>query len=183
MTPLLETERLWMRPLELSDAAQAQALFPRWEVVRYLTATVPWPFPEDGCYRYYADRALPAMERGEEWHWSLRLKENPEQMIGSIALLRGENNRGFWLGVPWQRLGLMTEAAQRATEFWFEELGFDRMCSPKAIENTGSVRVSEKTGMRLARTGEHDYVSGRLPTEWWEITREMWVTQRSNRSK
>lgn len=172
----IETERLLLRPLELSDAAQAQKLFPKWEVVRYLTAAVPWPFPPDGCYRYYQDHALPAMERGEEWHWTLRLKSHPEQMIGSIALLLGDKtNRGFWLGEAWQGRGLMTEAVEAVNCFWFETLGFDRLRAPKAVANIGSVRISAKTGMRLIWTGEQEYVSGKLPTELWEITREDWL--------
>jgi hypothetical protein len=44
----LETPRLWLRLLELADAEQAQPLFAQWEVVRYLTNQVAWPFPPDG---------------------------------------------------------------------------------------------------------------------------------------
>jgi [ribosomal protein S5]-alanine N-acetyltransferase len=63
-TALLETERLLLRPLEVADAPAAQALFPRWEIVRYLAAVVPWPYPSDGALTFYRDVALPAMERG-----------------------------------------------------------------------------------------------------------------------
>ncbi|MGA7350150.1 MAG: GNAT family N-acetyltransferase [Acidobacteriaceae bacterium] len=84
MDPTLETARLLLRPLQLSDAEQVQILFPHWEVVQYLNAVVPWPYPPDGALTYYRDRALPAVERGDEWHWTLRLKENPGQIIGGI---------------------------------------------------------------------------------------------------
>ena len=40
MTPVLETARLLLRPLELVDAEQIQQVFPQWEVVRYLTVRV-----------------------------------------------------------------------------------------------------------------------------------------------
>ena len=64
---------------------------------------MPWPYPPDGAYTFYRDVALPAVERGEAWHWTLRLKSRPEQMIGSITLRNGETkNRGFWLGLPWR---------------------------------------------------------------------------------
>ena len=68
LTPTLETTRLLLRPLELADAPQIQALFPNWEIVRHLAAQVPWPYPADGAYRYIRDIALPAEERGEAWH-------------------------------------------------------------------------------------------------------------------
>lgn len=50
---------------------------------------------------------LPAIARGQQWHWTLRLKTCPENLIGSIALMRGEKeNRGFWLGLEWHGQGL-----------------------------------------------------------------------------
>jgi [ribosomal protein S5]-alanine N-acetyltransferase len=75
--PSLETARLFLRPLELADAEQTQQLFPQWEIVRYLARTVPWPYPPDGAYTYYRDKALPAMDRRDAWHWTQRLKSDP----------------------------------------------------------------------------------------------------------
>jgi ribosomal-protein-alanine N-acetyltransferase len=179
MVPTLETRRLWLRPLELADAEQTQKIFPIWEVVRYLDAQVPWPYPQDGAFTFYRDVVLPAMERGEAWHWSLRLKEKPDRLIGSIALRRGaDKNRGFWLGLPWQGQGLMSEAAEAVTDYWFDVLGFQRLRVPKAADNPSSRRISEKQGMRLAGITEHNYVCGRLKTEIWEITAEEWHARR-----
>jgi RimJ/RimL family protein N-acetyltransferase len=180
IVPRLETLRLELRGLELEDARQAQVLFPQWEIVRYLASIVPWPYPEDGALSYYRDHALPAMERGDEWHWSLRLKNAPEQLNGCISLKRKENkNRGFWLGLPWQGRGLMTEAVEIVTDYWFDELKFSVMRAPKAIANTASRRISEKTGMRVVAVEERDYVSGRFATEIWEITAEEWRARRT----
>jgi hypothetical protein len=36
-----QTERLILRPLEMADARQMQALFPQWEIVRFLLNRVP----------------------------------------------------------------------------------------------------------------------------------------------
>ena len=58
------------------------------------------------------------------------------------------NNRGFWLGLPWQRKGLMSEAVEVITDYWFNELGFSVMRVPKAVVNTASRRISEKNGRR-----------------------------------
>ena len=176
----LETARLELHPLKLDDWKQTQALFPQWEIVRYLASVVPWPYPEEGALRYYRDDALPAMERGDEWHWSLRLKTNPDHLIGCICLMKGaDNNRGFWLGLPWHRMGLMTEAVEVVTTYWFEELKFPVLRAPKAISNTPSRRISEKSGMRVIATEERDYVSGRFPSEIWEITAEEWRARRA----
>jgi RimJ/RimL family protein N-acetyltransferase len=164
--------------LELADAPQAQLLFPHWEIVRYLSNVVPWPYPPDGAYTYYRNTALPAMDRGDEWHWTLRLKTDPDRLIGSVSLMKGENiNRGFWLGLPWHRQGLMTEACEAVTDFWFNTLKFPVLRAPKAVANTASRRISEESGMRLVAREEREYVSGRLPSEIWEITAEEWTAR------
>jgi RimJ/RimL family protein N-acetyltransferase len=163
MTPTLETPRLILRPLELADAAQAQALFPQWEIVRYLANVVPWPYRQNGPYKFYRDVALPAVERGDEWAWTLRLQHRPDQLIGAISLMRNErDNRGFWLGLHWQRQGLVSEASEVVTDYWFDVLRFPVMRVSKAVANTGSRRISEKQGMRVVATEDRDYVSSRF---------------------
>ena len=103
MVPEGQTRRLILRPLALADAAQIQELFPHWEIVRYLRNIVPWPYPADGALHFIRDFALPAIARGEQWVWTLRLKSAPEKIIGVIDLRKGEeDNRGFWLGLEWQ---------------------------------------------------------------------------------
>jgi RimJ/RimL family protein N-acetyltransferase len=68
----------------------------------------------------------------------------------------------------------MSEACVWVNDFWFETLGFDVLRVSKAVGNTTSRRISEKQGMRLIGFGEKDYVSGRLPSEIWEITAGEW---------
>ena len=181
MVPTLQTGRLSLRPLQLEDAEGAQSLFPHWEVVKFLNTQIPWPYPADGALTYFRDVALPAMERGTQWHWTLRLREAPEELIGAINLTSKETHatRGFWLGLPWHGRGLMTEAASAVNDYCFDVAGFDVLRIPKAVANTTSRRVSEKTGMRVIATEERDYVSGRLLTEIWEITADEWREKRT----
>ncbi|RXH54529.1 GNAT family N-acetyltransferase [Granulicella sibirica] len=183
-TPLIETERLLLRPLELADAAQAQPLFARWEIVRLLNDVVPWPFPRDGVETFYREKALPAMARGEEWHWTIRTRPHPEGLIGMISLKSEESrhasNRGFWIGLPWQGNGYATEASRAVTAFWFETLGFPTLTVPKATQNIASRKISEHSGMRLIRTEPHGFVCGQLPADIWQITREEWLALPGN---
>jgi [ribosomal protein S5]-alanine N-acetyltransferase len=169
---------LLLKPLELADAEQLQVLFPQWEIVRYLTDRVPWPYPPDGALVWCRDVVLPAVERGEQWHWTLRRKCEPSRLIGTIGLMKTENNnRGFWLDVPWQRRGLMTEATEVVTDYWFNALKSPILRAPKMRANVASRRISEKSGMRIAAVEERDYVSGRFLTEIWEITADEWNTR------
>jgi [ribosomal protein S5]-alanine N-acetyltransferase len=184
MTPELETPRLLLRPLRLEDAEQLQQVFPQWEIVRYLAAVVPWPYPPDGAYKYVNDIVLPAIARGELWQWTLRLKTDPEKIIGSIDVRVKENeNRGFWLDPRCHRRGLMSEACDAVTDFWFEVLKFPVLRAPKAVLNLASRRISEKQGMRLVATEERDYVSGRYLSEIWEITAEEWRENKKRRAQ
>jgi RimJ/RimL family protein N-acetyltransferase len=185
-TPIPEgrTARLLLKPMALADAEQIQALFPHWEIVKYLNAKVPWPYPPDGAQQYIRNAALPAMECGDEWHWTLRLLERPDTIIGVIGLIKGENeNRGFWLAPEHRGRGLMTEACAWASDFYFDVLGFERMRVPKAVANRASRRISERMGMHLLRLEERDFVSGRLPSEVWEITAEEWRAWKASREE
>ena len=182
MTPRLETARLLLLPLELADANQVQELFAQWEIVRYLNAVVPWPYPADGALAYIRDHALPAIARGELWCWTLRLKAAPERVIGAITLAGKEDeNRGFWLDPKQQGRGLMMEACDAVTDYWFEVLEKPVLRAPKAVANEASRRISVKQGMRIVSREERDYVSGCLPSETWEITAEEWRRRKKER--
>lgn len=182
MTPALETTRLHLRPLALEDAAQIQHIFPQWEIVQYLNAIVPWPYPPDGSLVWIRDHALPAMMRRDEWHWTLRRREAPQSIIGAIGLMRGErDHRGFWLAPEWRNRGLMTEAVTPVNDYWFDVLGFPVLRAPKAVANVASRRISEKTGMRLIGTEDRALVSGLQVSEIWEITAEEWRAFRGYR--
>ena len=173
---VLMTSRLILRPLEMTDAAAVQAGFPRWEIVRYLDAVVPWPYPPDGASTYIGQLCLPGMRRGEEWHWSLRRRADPEQLIGVISLRRKPgDNRGFWLDPVWQGQGLMAEACEAVTDFWFGELHQPLLQVVKAVANGRSRRMSVRTGMRVIETFEYDFVCGRMQAELWEMTRAEWL--------
>jgi ribosomal-protein-alanine N-acetyltransferase len=176
--PPLETTRLLLRPLTLEDAPAIQAHFPHWEIVRNLAAVVPWPYPEDGALTFLRDVVLPAMARGDGWSWSLRLREAPAQLIGVASLRRGDrDNRGLWVGRPWQGRGLGGEACRALERYWFEALGFPVLRIPKAAANVPSRRLSERAGMRVVERFEGRSVSGSAAMELWELTVEEWRTR------
>ncbi|MEQ7922159.1 GNAT family N-acetyltransferase [Xanthomonas sp. WHRI 1810A] len=172
--PTFTTPRLTLTPLQLTDVEAVQQLFPHWEVVRYLDRQVPWPYPADGALCYLQDAALPAMARGEEWHWMIRLTATG-QAIGCISLHdQPGNHRGFWLSPPWQGQGYMSEACEAVNRYWFETLDRPVLQVPKAVANQASRRVSEREGMVLVATGEGHFVSGVMEKQTWELTRARW---------
>lgn len=173
--PTLTTDRLLLKPLVAEDALQIQQLYPRWEIVRYMVSSVPWPYPENGAAHYVNNVALPDMAKGLAWIWTIRHRDNPDNLIGLICLYDVEdNNRGFWLVPEWQGQGLMREASIAATDYWFNTLNKPVLRAPKAADNIRSQRISTSSGMRLIRTEKKQYVSGLINSELWEITREEW---------
>ena len=116
--PTLTTERLLLKPLVAADAVQIQQRYPRWEIVRYMVASVPWPYPENGAENYVNNVALPDMAKGIAWFWTIRSREAPDELMGLICLYDVEdNNRGFWLAPEFQGQGYMREASIAVTDF------------------------------------------------------------------
>lgn len=180
MMPTLTTERLCLKPLVAEDAMQIQQLYPRWEIVRYMVASVPWPYPDDGAESYVNHVALPDMAKGIAWFWTIRRHEAPDDLMGLICLYDVEdNNRGFWLAPEYQQQGYMCEASIAVTDFWFNTLNKEVLRAPKAADNRRSQRISASSGMRLISTGKKAYVSGVLDSELWEITRDEWNARRA----
>ena len=177
--PPLETERLLLKPIELADAPAIQRIFPQWEIVRYLDARVPWPYPADGAEHVLRNVFLPFIEKGLWWSWTIRTRAEPDRLIGVVDLFDWEDDhRGFWIDPAMQGHGYATEAADAVTDYWFDVLGRPVLRVPKAAENIASRRVSERQGMRLIGTAEKDYVGGRMMSDIWEITREEWHARR-----
>lgn len=180
--PTLTTPRLILRPICIEDAPRIQQLQPHYEIVKHMTSAIPWPFPEDGALTYLRDTLLPSMEKGEEMAWALTLKAaGDDLLIGSIGLHELTSNRpvrGFWLGLPWHRQGLMTEAAKAVTSYALapepDGLGLPALYIHNAVDNTGSHRIKERMGGELLGYEERDYVAGRLKAALWKISAQNW---------
>jgi len=170
-----------LRPIRLTDAPAVQRYFPRWEIVRWLNAIVPWPYPDNGAESYLRE-ALEQVARGERFLWAICLKEAPDDLIGIIELRPDDGSRdqrGFWLATELQGKGLMTEAANLVTEYAFTELGWPHLWLTNASANIASRRVKERQGAQLVETKEVRYVSGGGPGEIWLLKREDWVRHRT----
>lgn len=179
-TPVLETARLILRPLRADDAPVIQRRFPRWEIVRHLTAAVPWPYPVDDAASHVA-RSLGQMERGEKCFWAITARGSDE-LIGRIDLWPDDGSsrdmRGFWLDPEFQGRGLMTEAAEKVTAFAFLVLEWPHLWLSNAEANVASARIKEKQGARLMERSPFRYVGGEGQRMVWLLTREDWLARR-----
>jgi [ribosomal protein S5]-alanine N-acetyltransferase len=177
-TPVLQTPRLVLRPLRSKDAPVIQKRFAQWEVVRWLDAKVPWPYPADGAATFVA-ACLAEMAGGEKSHWAIVPRKGPADLIGVVSLWPDDgethDQRGFWLDPTFQGQGLMTEAADRVTDYAFRKLGWPCLWLSNALENQASRRIKEKQGARLVDMMIGRYVGGEATRMVWLLEREDWI--------
>jgi ribosomal-protein-alanine N-acetyltransferase len=182
-TPTLQTDRLILRPLALSDAPAIQRHFNNWNIIQNLASVVPWPHPDDGA-ESFIKLQLSKIAAGEDiYQWVLVLQSGDGQAIGNISFRpRADNpkgNRGFWLAEPWWNVGLMTEAVASVNDFAFSALGIESFHVCKVESNVASRRVKQKTGAVFVGMIELPHHNGLTRAERWKVTRECWLARRS----
>lgn len=173
--PILETKRLILKEVTMADVPAYEKYFVDYEVIRNLAASVPWPYPKDGVGQFLK-MTLPKQGDGR-WLWGIYLKTNPAELIGAVDLYREgrPEHRGFWLGRPFWKQGIMTEAVTPVIDYAFSDLGFDTLIFANAVGNEGSHRVKVKTGARLIDVRPAKFVDPRFTEhEIWELTKTEW---------
>lgn len=178
-TPVIQTQRLTLRPLARSDAPAIQRHFNNWNVIKNLATVVPWPYPDDGA-ETFIQRELEKIAAGEEiYQWVLVLRPGDGEAIGNINFRpRAEGrkgNRGFWLAEPYWKQGLMTEAIAAVNDFAFLTLGLESFYVCNAPSNVASRRVKQKTGAEFIGHVEPPHHSGESSAEKWKVTRTSWL--------
>ena len=180
-TPVLETARLVLRPIEMRDASAIQRLFPQWEVLKHLHAGLPWPYPDDGAATNTA-LALEDLAQGQKFHWVITLNGGDDAARGRIALWpydgQLQDMRGFWLDPELHGRGLMTEAAEAVTRYAFEVLEWPLLYLTNSVANVASGRIKEKQGAERLRVEPKDFMSGPGQRQVWILTREAWLARR-----
>jgi ribosomal-protein-alanine N-acetyltransferase len=177
--PTLETERLILRPFQLTDAADVQRLAGD-RAIADTTATIPHPYPNGAAEASIASHA-DHFASGESVTFAITHRDNGA-LRGAIGLeLRPEHRRaelGYWVGKPFWNRGYTTEAARAVIRYAFQCLTVDRIFAHHFLRNPASERVMHKIGMRpegilrrhLIRWGvpEDLGVCGILRDDWQE---------------
>lgn len=146
--PILETERLILRPFELSDADEVQRLAGD-RAVADTTLNIPHPY-EDGMAEEWIATHRPRFEAGELLNFAVVLRKQNE-LIGAVGLqIDRRDDRamlGFWIAKAHWGKGCCTEAGQAVLEYAFAELDLNRICASHLTRNPASGRVMQKLGM------------------------------------
>ena len=144
--PVIETERLLLRPLEMGDA---EDIF-EWVSDPQVTAYLFWQ-----AHQSIEDsRDFIAWVTSDDFAcWGIVLTENGK-VIGNCFLhnVNFEHKRAeiaFNIGRQYWRKGYATETAQAIIRFGFESWRLNRIEGTCMVENRASGRVMEKVGMTL----------------------------------
>ena len=149
---ILETDRLILRPLELSDAPTIRALAGHPDIAA-TTLNIPHPYPEGAAEAFI--RSL-SEEKPDPAYTFGMVRKQDDQLMGAIGIRpvaqfdRAEI--GYWIGVPYWGQGYTSEAARRVVAFGFEALKLHRIYATYLSHNTASRRVMEKAGMTYEGT-------------------------------
>lgn len=176
--PVLETQRLRIRPLERSDTLAIQ----RAAGVREIADTMislPHPYPTGEAERYVARQQS---ERKAGRSAVFTIEQKTERWFCGLIEVRDidrEHSQGelsFWLDVEAWGQGYMSEVVQAVVRYAFESLGLNRLFAYHMLRNPASERVLEKNGFkhegvlrqRVRKWGQFEDVAIRaiLQQEW-----------------
>lgn len=156
--PTLRTERLVLRPFELSDAATVQRLAGE-RALADTTVAIPHPYP-DGAAEDWISTHAPGYAEGTQATYAVTLAAGGE-LVGAIALhiapAHGRGELGYWVAIPHWNQGFATEASRALVTFGFRELGLHRIQARHLTRNPASGRVLVKLGMRFEGVYRHAF--------------------------
>ncbi|MBR4539413.1 MAG: GNAT family N-acetyltransferase [Clostridia bacterium] len=151
--PVLETERLILRPLRMSDAKDLFAYARDSQVSRH----VLWETHESlGDSRRFLRGAIRQYRQGLPGSFAITLKDSG-RMIGTIGFMwvnyeYSSAEVGYSLSREYWNRGVMTEALRRVVEFGFQEMRLNRIEAQHEVDNPASGRVMAHVGMRYEGT-------------------------------
>lgn len=154
----IETERLILRKVELSDAP---IMFKNWQSDERVTKYLSWkPYPNvDYSYRI-AENWISMYNNLDFFLWLIVEKET-NTPIGTIGVGRHEDDWssaevGYCIGYDWWNNGYTTEALKSVINYLLYKVGIPEVTCWCDRENRASAVVMQKSGMEFKCT-KRDY--------------------------
>ncbi|MBO5073363.1 MAG: GNAT family N-acetyltransferase [Eubacterium sp.] len=157
-TKTIETTRLVMRRLELTDA---EMMFHNWTGDDKVTRFLRWNAHKTiGDTTNMIQQWINNYQYDSTYYWGIYLKNG--EMIGSIGVtITSEydfkGSLGYKIGSRWWNQGYSSEAAEAVIDYMFRNTDIERMDAFASVENAASGKVMEKTGMRYEGLLRHYY--------------------------
>ncbi len=144
----LETLRLRLRPLVISDAPAIQMAASAFEIADTMIS-LPHPYP-DGEAERYIFRQLTEQASGKSIAFIIDHK--PTGNFAGVIEIRdiepehSQSELSFWLASGMWGNGYMREAVEAAVRYGFDSLKLNRLYAYHMLRNQASGRVLEKNG-------------------------------------
>jgi RimJ/RimL family protein N-acetyltransferase len=175
---VLETPRLRLRPLELSDTPAIQKAAGAREIADTMIS-IPHPYPAGEAERYVARQQA---EREAGLSVTFTIEQKVEGWFYGLVEVRdidrdhSQGELSFWLAVEAWGRGYMTQVVQAVVPYAFKGLGLNRLYAYHMLRNPASGRVLEKNGFkqegllrqRVQKWGRFEDVA------LWAILRQEW---------
>jgi RimJ/RimL family protein N-acetyltransferase len=185
MSIFLETERLVLRQFTLADVDNVVELDSDPEVMRYINGGIPTPREEvqndflPGWLAYY--------ERYDGFGFWAAIEKSTGDFLGWFHFRPPHGGSvddaelGYRLRKSAWNKGYGTEGSRALIRKGFTELGVQRVVASAAIDNRGSRRVMEKSGLTLVGTVWQSqpwvFDGLRLPSVEYALARADWDPQ------
>lgn len=147
MTTIIQTKRLILRPLTISDASQ---MFNHWANSETVTKYLTWP-PHTTVEQTKALIAF--LEETADEDWGIVIQATNE-LIGTISVVDNKPELqtkalGYVIGEAYWGAGYMTEALDAVINYLFTHTEVNRIEASHDVENPASGKVMIKNGMIL----------------------------------
>lgn len=157
---ILETERLILRPFNLSDSKRVQELAGDTRIGE-TTLNVPHPY-EDGMAESWIGTHKDSFNNGDGIIYAI-VKKDTKELVGTVSLMGIENihkksELAYWIGVPYWRNGYCSEACHAIIEFGFKNINLNKIYALAFEDNISSWKVMEKVGMKYEGTRRQDVI-------------------------
>ncbi|WP_196158668.1 GNAT family N-acetyltransferase [Reinekea sp. G2M2-21] len=172
MLPTLKTNRLTLRPYQLSDAKSVQRLAGE-KIIADMTANIPHPYRK-GMAEEWISNHQGWFESGKAIALAIELNSTGEH-LGTISLTQIEDasgNLGYWVGVPFWGKGYCTEAATALIQYGFDQFGLTLIYARHLPENPASGRVMIKNGFVY----QGDVGVGERQLKHYELHKVDWIS-------
>ena len=144
----IQTDRLLLRPLKMSDAPDIQRLAGDRDVAS-TTRDIPHPY-EDGMAEKWIEFCEEKTASGELINFAI-ISHSNGAFLGVIGIHPDDNGSqaelGYWVGKPYWNQGYATEAVTAVIGHGFTQLGLERVYAAHFTRNPSSGRVMQKAGM------------------------------------
>ena len=162
----ITTERLQLRPFELSDAKRISELCNNYNIYKS-TLTLPYPYPIESALNWIPTHKE-NFDNDKLYDFAIT-DRNSGALYGAIGLSNNKAHKNgevaYWVGEEFWGNGYGTEALRAVIDFAFTHKNYHRIWARFFESNPASGRIMQKVGMEYeGKQADHVFKENRYET-------------------